>query len=141
MTSFVFDIGAKARAAARFIDDVRSELQAALVTEKRERKITQQAIAQAIGTSRSVINRQLMGQENLTLRTVAELAWALGWEPEFKLRKPQATKGENIDLRIGPTKFYRIEGNAESVVSYDAISPAQTESTGASVFTQMRFRA
>jgi hypothetical protein len=37
---------------------------------------------------RPVINRQLLGKENMTLRSVAELAWALGWEIRFELRKP-----------------------------------------------------
>jgi hypothetical protein len=88
MTSYLFDIGGKRRAAARFIGHVRSELQRALVAEKATRKITQQAIAKLLGVNRSVINRQLMGFENMTLRRVAELAWALGWEIVFELRKP-----------------------------------------------------
>lgn len=87
MNSYVFDIGEKDRKASRFIGHVRTELQKALVAEKAERKITQQQIANQIGVNRSVINRQLMGTENLTLRSVAELAWALGWEIDFTLRK------------------------------------------------------
>lgn len=90
MTSYLFDIGGKKRAAARFIGHVRRELQRALVAEKATRKLTQQSIAKLIGVNRSVINRQLMGYENLTLRRVAELAWALGWEIVFELRKPKA---------------------------------------------------
>jgi hypothetical protein len=88
MTSFVFDIGAKARKAARFIGQVRAELQRALVEEKAARKLTQQQIATMIGVNRSVINRQIMGLENLTLRRVAELAWALNREISFSLRAP-----------------------------------------------------
>jgi len=89
MNSYVFDIGEKARKVARFIGHVRAELQRALVVEKASRKLTQQQIATMIGVHRSVINRQLMGFENLTLRRVAELAWALGWELYFELRRPQ----------------------------------------------------
>jgi hypothetical protein len=89
MTSFVFDIGERARKASRFIGHVRSELQHALICEKKERKITQQEIANLLGVNRSVINRQLMGTENLTLRSVAELAWALNWDICFELRKAQ----------------------------------------------------
>ena len=91
MNLYVFDIGEKARKAARFIGHVRAELQKALVAEKKSRKLTQQQLAQAIGTNRSVINRQLMGTENLTLRGVAELGWALGWEPRFEMVKRAAT--------------------------------------------------
>ena len=87
MNLYLYDIGEKARKAARFIGHVRAELQRALVIEKALRKLTQQQIATMIGVNRSVINRQLMGLENLTLRRVAELAWALGWEVVFYLRK------------------------------------------------------
>ena len=88
MTSYVFDIGEKARKVSRFIGTVRSELQYALSKEKAARKkFTQQDIATLLGVNRSVINRQLIGTENMTLRRVAELAWALGWDIEFRLRK------------------------------------------------------
>jgi hypothetical protein len=89
MNLYLFDIGEKSRRASRFIGQVRAELQKALVLEKASRQITQQQIATMIGVNRSVINRQLMGFENITLRRVAELAWALGWEIVFYLRKPQ----------------------------------------------------
>jgi transcriptional regulator with XRE-family HTH domain len=96
MNLYLYDIGEKARKASRFIGQVRAELQKAFAFEKASRKITQQQVATMIGVNRSVINRQLMGLENLTLRRVAELAWALGWEIVFYLRKPQATLGINI---------------------------------------------
>jgi hypothetical protein len=89
MNSYVFDIGEKARTVSRFIGHVRSELQQAFLFEKSARKLTQQKVADAIGTTRHVINRELVGEENITLRRLAELAWALGWEIVFELRKPQ----------------------------------------------------
>ncbi len=87
MNSYLFDIGERARKASRFVGRVRTELQRALLAEKKTRKLTQQDIAQTLGVNRSVINRQLIGTENLTIRRVAELAWAMGWEIDFKLRK------------------------------------------------------
>lgn len=95
MSSYVFDIGEKARKVSRFIGEVRSELQNALSEEKAYRKLTQQDIATLIGVNRSVINRQLIGRENLTLRSVAELAWALGRDIEFRLHKPVDIPGMN----------------------------------------------
>jgi len=117
MNSYVFDIGGKARKASRFIGHVRAELQKALIAEKAARKITQQEIANLLGVNRSVINRQLMGEENITLRRVAELAWALGWEIVFELRKPSAARGKNH-------------------MSLDAYQPPQTR-TGANSVTLM----
>src|SRR5262249_9729157 len=87
MNLYVYDIGEKARKAARFIGHVRAELQKALIAEKTSRKLTQQEIATMLGSSRAAINRQFMGFENLTIRRVAELAWAMGWDIVFELRK------------------------------------------------------
>lgn len=87
MPSLMFDIGERGRTVARFIAHVRSELQRAFVAERRENKLTQQAIAQKLGVNRSVINRQLTGIENLTVKRVIELAWAMGWEVKFSLEK------------------------------------------------------
>ena len=95
MISYVFDIGDRARKVSRFIAHVRSELQRALIEEKSARKITQQSIAEKIGVNRSVINRQFKGEENLTLRSIAELAWALDWEPQFQLKKTEVRSGDN----------------------------------------------
>jgi len=92
----VFDIGDRARKVSRFIGQVRAELRRAFASEKASRKITQQQIATMIGVNRSVINRQLMGLENLTLRRVAELAWALGWEIIFVLRKRNVQEGSSV---------------------------------------------
>lgn len=85
--SLLFDIGEKARSVSRFLGSIHRELQRALEEEKASRKLTQQQIATDLGVNRSVINRQILGGGNLTLRRVAELAWALGREPVFELRK------------------------------------------------------
>jgi plasmid maintenance system antidote protein VapI len=96
MISYVFDISEKQRRVSRFIGNVRAELQRALLAEKSSRKITQQQIANNLGVNRSVINRQLMGTENLTLASVVEIAWAIGWEPYFELRKRPVQQGTNF---------------------------------------------
>lgn len=106
--SFLFDIGGRKRKAASFITKVRNELLQALVEEKAARPFSQQQLAQKLGVNRSVINRQLNGEANLTLRTVADLAWALDREISFELKKrPDQSVGnycvyhENDMLRIG----------------------------------------
>lgn len=93
MPSFNFDIGEKDRIGSRFLSDVRDELQRALAAEKSERKITQQQIADKLETSRAVINRQVIGEENIGIKRVAEILWAIGWEPYFEARKIPA--GDN----------------------------------------------
>jgi hypothetical protein len=88
MTSFELDIiDEKSRAGSEFMDRVAKELRRALLIEKASRKTTQQAIADKIGTSRAVVNREVQGIENLTARRIGELFWAIGWEPCFEARR------------------------------------------------------
>jgi hypothetical protein len=101
MPSFEFDIGEQSRVGARFIARVRDEIQRAVFTEKSSRKITQQQIAEKLGTSRAVINRQVQGLENMTLRRVAEILWAIGWEPNFEARKIPAGENQYPAVAVG----------------------------------------
>lgn len=94
MNSFELDIvDEKSAAGSGFLDRIAKELRRALLAEKATRKLTQQAIAEKIGTSRAVVNREVQGLENLTARRIGELFWALGWEPHFEARK--IPRGDN----------------------------------------------
>lgn len=95
MTSFHFDIGSRARNAGRFIGRVRSELLRALSEKKMARKFSQQSLARKLEVHRSLINRQLSGEANLTLRSLADLAWALDMEITFELKDPVVEAGSN----------------------------------------------
>jgi hypothetical protein len=87
MNSFELEIDEKSRIGSMFMARVANEIRRAAALEKTTRKITQQAIAEKIGTSRAVVNREMQGLENLSARRIAELLWALGWEPYFEARK------------------------------------------------------
>jgi hypothetical protein len=99
MTSFELDIiDEKSRAGSEFMARVIDEIRHAVASEKSSRKLTQQAIADKIGTSRAVINRQVQGLENLSARRIGEILWAIGWEPHFEARKIPA--GENLHAPV-----------------------------------------
>lgn len=88
MNSFELDIiDEKSRAASEFLMRVVDEMRRALVTEKSERKLTQQSVAEKVGTSCHVINRELQGLENISARRIGEFFWAIGWEPHFEARR------------------------------------------------------
>lgn len=96
MPSFEYVIDERSRVGSRFIERVKEELQRALKEEKHARKVTQQSIADKLGQkNRSVVNRQFMGLENMTARSIAELLWAIGWEPYFEARKVIEEDGGN----------------------------------------------
>ncbi|WP_157799408.1 helix-turn-helix domain-containing protein [Qipengyuania seohaensis] len=82
--SFQISVTPKRRAAARFVTDVRRKLLQALADEP---AISQSDLARALDVNRSVISKQLAGRDKMSLSRVAELAWALGYEPEFQLSK------------------------------------------------------
>jgi transcriptional regulator with XRE-family HTH domain len=102
VTSFHFDIGSRARHAGRFIGRVRGELLKALSQRKSEGHLPQQALAEKLGIERSAINRQLSGEANLTLRSLADLAWAMDMEISFALTAPPANAGQNHPAQHHP---------------------------------------
>jgi Transcriptional regulator, contains sigma factor-related N-terminal domain len=96
MPSFRISITPSRRIATRFIDKVRRALQRAYAEEESARGLTQSEIAKNIGVHRSIINRELRGQKDMTLGRVAELAYAMGREPIFELRYPVVAPGANV---------------------------------------------
>jgi hypothetical protein len=106
MNSFELDIiDEKSRAGSEFMFRISQELQRAFLYEKKARKITQQAIAEKLGTSRAVINRQLQGLENIGARRIGELLWAMGWEPNFDARKIPAGENQHPATEIATPKI------------------------------------
>jgi len=81
--------------AGRFIGRVRRELLKAIMEEKGG-GLTQQELARRLETRRSDINRQLSGEAEITLRSLADLAWALDREVTVELRRADSAVGQNI---------------------------------------------
>jgi len=98
MNSYELEIDEQSYVGSTFMARVANEIRRAASIEKAARKITQQQIADKIGTSRAVVNREMQGLENLTARRTAELLWALGWEPYFEARK--IPDGDNQCLKV-----------------------------------------
>lgn len=74
------------RAAGRFIAMVRRSLHKALAEEHDARGVTQSSIAAALGVNRSVIHRQIMGVEDMSLGRVGAIAEELGRTVHFSLK-------------------------------------------------------
>ena len=100
--SYELKIDPKRRAAGRFIGTVRKALINAALVEKQRNGLTQQKVAECLGVNRSVINRMLRGEVNLTLRSVAELAWAMGWQPQFSLKRVEREARSNGSPEAAP---------------------------------------
>lgn len=129
MTSFRFDIGGRSRFAGRLLGRVRGELLRALAERKKESGLSQQALAQKLDVHRSLINRQLSGEANLTLRSLADMAWALDMEIVFEIRKPDVAAGQNqlpetSTVSYGQIKF--IDGASKRGVASVALQEPST---------------
>lgn len=94
--SYRYSIAPKSKKVGRFLGQVRRELQKAFLEEKKARGLTQAQIARELGVDRSVVNRQLSGTENLTLRRLGEYGFIFGRDPHFSLKKPVMPAGANI---------------------------------------------
>ena len=106
---------------------IRNELLRALSEKKTESGICQQALARKLDIERALVNRQLSGEENLSLRSLADLAWAMDMEISFELKSP-ANAGQNQPIMTstvshGEIKY--IDGRAK-----EALGSAATASSG-----------
>jgi hypothetical protein len=132
MTSFELEIDEQSRIGSEFMARVANEIRRAASIEKATRKITQQAIADKIGTSRAVVNREMSGLENLTARRTAELLWALGWEAHFEARKIPASGNQfyaNPPKPQQPEPAGHLEAHSEPIAIFSFRPPGpRTES-------------
>ncbi|WP_207631989.1 hypothetical protein [Methylorubrum aminovorans] len=95
MTSYRFRISGRSRSAGRLIGRVRSELIKAFMEERATSGATVQSVADKLLLERSVINGQLSGKQHLSLRLIADVAWALDREIVFEIRKAERQTGQN----------------------------------------------
>ena len=72
--SYQMRISPRDRQSGRFIHRVHKEIQSNFLKSG----MTQQQLATKLGVNRSIVNRQLVGTGNLTLRSISDLAWAMG---------------------------------------------------------------
>jgi predicted XRE-type DNA-binding protein len=83
--SFDLELSPKEEAASDFVALVGEKLQLALLHRKSTHRLTQQRLAEKLDVGRSRVNRCFSGANNLTIATLAELAWALDSEITFDL--------------------------------------------------------
>lgn len=77
---------------------VASQLREAFADRRQNHKETQEDIAALLGVNRSVVNRRLRAGSNLTLETIADMAWALGRGVKIDIYDPAEMIGCNERL-------------------------------------------
>ena len=128
MTSFRFNVGAKGRRASRFIGRVRGELLQAFVEQQEQTGLTPQTLAKTLRMRRPDLNRQLNGEDALTLRAVAEIAAVLGREIIFELRPSTISAGQNFVSETSTVSGQFVSAGATSAGSSTLPSRPQIQS-------------
>jgi transcriptional regulator with XRE-family HTH domain len=106
MISFRFAPDLRKRIAGRFFARVRRELNKAFMEEAADRGLTQAELARKLGVDRSVVCRQLSGTANLTMRTLADYAWALDRDLDFSMPKRESAANNHRTSEIrAPATF------------------------------------
>lgn len=95
--SYQLKLSRRSLKSARFISKLHSVIQKALVESGK----TQQQVAQELGVDRSVVNRRLKANANLTARSISDFAYVLGKDIEVRLVDPVAPKGSNWVVTAG----------------------------------------
>ena len=107
-TSSSLSIDKRRRTYVRMIGQIHDALIRALTEEQESRGLTQTGMAEALGASKSFISRKMSGTSNMTLETLADLAFALDRIVKVDLvsRSPN-TSSNYFEMKAGnatPTK-------------------------------------
>ncbi|QQM31750.1 helix-turn-helix transcriptional regulator [Martelella lutilitoris] len=89
MMSFSLGLSEKDRATGRFKSRVNRGLIRAVLTAKKKKQLTQSDIARLMEIDKSTLSKILNGKGNLTLKTIGDLAWAVGLTPHIEFREKE----------------------------------------------------
>lgn len=121
MTSYQIDPGPRSIAVGRFLDRVRRELLEAFLDESQNSGLTIQDLSRKLMKPCSEINGYFAGTRTLSLRSIADLAWALNRAISFGIELEKALPGRN-DQGAGMTGNYG--DSYGDGISYDFTSTA-----------------
>ena len=88
-------LNARRRTYVRLIGDIRHALNQALAEEAEKRGLTRAEIARTLGKNKSIVTRKFSGTSNMTLETLADLAYALDRPIRIALPPRDATDAAN----------------------------------------------
>lgn len=92
--SYQMQLNPRKKKAARFVTLVNKEIQKTF-TDAANKGMTQRKLAAKLDVDKSVLHRRLTGETNLTLRSIADLAWALDADLEFSMRPKSVDSNVN----------------------------------------------
>lgn len=101
--SFSLKTDPRRRSYVRLIGEIQRALNGALEEEHAKRGLTRKAIADILKKNKSVITRKFSGEGNMTLETLADLAYALDRPVKISLPSRGAGNLENNQHKPPPS--------------------------------------
>lgn len=93
--SFSSKVSPRRRTYVRLIGEIARALHTALLEEGKTKGLTQSAIAEKLGKNKSVISRLFAGSSNMTLESLADLAFAMDRSVHVSLTPQSRPQGAN----------------------------------------------
>ncbi len=107
--------------AARFLTRVRREMQRAFLEAKESSGVTQAQLARKLGVGRAVVCRQLAGTASLTLRTIADYAWALDRDLIFEMPPRRFADTASSEDNATPKETGSAQLQRDNIMSFQDI--------------------
>lgn len=106
--SFRLKIDRREAASTTLISRTARELRKALNVRKAHDGMTQADVAEVLATDKATLTKCLSGFRNITLKTLSDIAWALGGEVEINVKMSNLKKGAEI---VDFAAFSGMKGN------------------------------
>jgi transcriptional regulator with XRE-family HTH domain len=94
-----------------------------------QQRVSKSDLAKRIGKSKAYVTQVLGGRTNMTLRTLSDLANAVGYEVELGAINLQTSQTVHVGHWNGPTKLNVIYGQLQEAVNRMAPAPALPEAS------------
>jgi len=100
-----------------------------------QQNVSKSELAKRIGKSKAYVTQVLSGQTNMTLRTLSDLAEALGYDVELGAINLRTSQTVQVGHWNGPTKLNVIYGQLQEAVTRMAPAPALPEPASKKTYT------
>ena len=114
--SFKINIPGNRRAAARLLADAHEELAEAIKHRERVGE-TRASISRRLGKNRSWLSRLLNGRSNMTIQTLAEVAWALDHHVTLAMTPNENISDNFSETGEGAAGFHKIDSDKLTIKS------------------------
>lgn len=115
MLSFLPNVDARRATYLNLVGSIELQLRDAYARLYESGTENQTTIANKLGVGRSVINRRLTGQNNMTIETLADMVWALDRAIKVDIYDPLAGRELNM--------FLEIQTKSSPISTIDTITP------------------